>query len=71
VVNTYRGFREVKDQLIGINAGQAFVSTYEHFVRAIKLDLDQATDTLPVGAAAGDPADELARITGIGTPFGG
>ncbi|AGM12033.1 major capsid protein [Streptomyces phage Godpower] len=70
VINTYKGYREVKDQLIGIDGvtGQAFVSTHEHFVRAIKLDLDATTDTLPVGAVAGDKADELARITGVGTP---
>jgi hypothetical protein len=72
VVNTYKGFRSVQDQLVGVDgSGQAFVSQYEHFVRAIKLDLDAPTDTLPTGAAAGDAADELARITGVGTPFAG
>lgn len=70
VVNTYKGFRSVQDQLLGIDSetGQAFVSTHEHFVRAIKLDLDATVDTLPTGAVAGDAADELARITGVGTP---
>lgn len=73
VVNTYRGFRNVKDILMGRTAGtdNAFVSTHEHFVRAIKLDLDATSDVLPTGAAAGDAADELARITGVGTPFSG
>lgn len=69
VVNTYKGFRSVEDILMGTDgAGQAFVSTHEHFVRAIKLDLDAPADTLPVGAVAGDEADELAKITGVGTP---
>lgn len=70
VVNTYKGFRSVQDQLLGIDdaTGQAFVSEHEHFVRAIKLDLDATTDTLPTGTVEGDAADELARITGVGTP---
>lgn len=71
VFNTYRGFRHVDDVLIGTGAnGQRFVSQHVHFVRAVKLVLDGA-DVLPVGAADGDKADELAQITGIGTPFGG
>jgi hypothetical protein len=71
LVNTYAGFRHVDDVLIGRGAnGQRFVSTHVHFVRAIKLVLD-GTDKLPVGLVAGDAGDELAQITGIGTPFGG
>lgn len=75
VVNTYKGFRHVTDPLIGINAGtsQAYVSQYEHFVRAIKLDLDMTTDILP--DADGGPGStpqgiELAAITGIGVNDG-
>lgn len=70
VVNTYRGFREVVDPLMGRDSGtgQAFVSTHEHFVRAIKLNLTATADVLPIGAAPGDAADEFARITGVGTP---
>lgn len=71
LVNTFAGFRHVDDVLVGTDAnGQRFVSTHVHFVRAVKLVLD-GVDKLPVGAVAGDPADELARITGIGTPFAG
>jgi hypothetical protein len=72
VFNTYKGFRHVDDVLVGTNAstGARFVSEHVHFVRAIKLTLD-GVDKLPTGAAAGDKGDELARITGLGTPFGG
>ncbi|MGL5825554.1 MAG: hypothetical protein ACRCYU_12200 [Nocardioides sp.] len=70
LVNTYAGFRHVDDVLVGEDAqGQRFVSTHTHFVRAIKLVLD-GTDSLPRGLAAGDKGDELARISGVGTPFG-
>ncbi|ATI18874.1 major capsid protein [Streptomyces phage Janus] len=67
VVNTYRGFRSVKDQLIGINGGtgQAYVSTYEHFVRAIKLDLDATADVLPDPDGPDAEQQELAAITGV------
>lgn len=69
--NTYKGFRHVDDVLVGRGAdGQRFVSKYTHFVRAVKLVLD-GTDKLPVGLVAGDKGDELAQITGLGTPFGG
>ncbi|ANT41111.1 major head protein [Streptomyces phage Nanodon] len=67
VINTYKGFREVKDQLIGIDAGtgQAFVSEYEHFVRAIKLDLDATDDVLPDPDGPDAAQVELAAITGV------
>lgn len=73
IVNTYRGFRSVSDLLLGRDGSttNAMISEHEHFVRAIKLDLDATSDSLPTGAAEGDAADELARITGIGTPFEG
>ncbi|MCY0933635.1 hypothetical protein [Streptomyces sp. H34-S4] len=66
VVNTYKGFRSVHDQLLGIDdaTGQAFVSQYEHFVRGIKLDLDATVDVLPTGSAPA--AVELTAITGVG-----
>lgn len=74
IFNTYQGFRHVVDPLIGVDqtTGQAYVSQYEHMVRAIELKLD-GSDSLPDGVngrpgftAAQD--DELASITGIGTP---
>ncbi|ATI18794.1 major head protein [Streptomyces phage Tefunt] len=67
VVNTYRGFREVKDQLIGVNAGtgQAYVSEFEHFIRAIKLDLDATADVLPDPDGPDEAQQELAAITGV------
>ncbi|MEU5403719.1 hypothetical protein ABZ348_31010 [Streptomyces sp. NPDC005963] len=73
VVNTYRGFREIKDHLIGINegTGQAYVSTHEHFVRAIKLDLDATVDVLPDPDGPDAKAQELAAITGIAGPADG
>ncbi|WAB08714.1 major capsid protein [Streptomyces phage Andris] len=73
VVNTYRGFRSIKDQLIGINAGtgQAYVSTHEHFVRAIKLDLDLTADVLPDPDGPDAKQQELAAITGIAGPADG
>src|SRR5690606_29426488 len=51
IVNTYRGFRTVEDVLIGREPGSAnaMVSTHEHFVRAIALDLDADEDVLPEG----------------------
>ena len=74
IFNTYRGFRYVDDVLIGTDAqNQRFVGEHEHFIRAIRLDLD-GTDSLPNGtagrAAIGRTAaedNELATITGIGT----
>ncbi|QYW07929.1 major capsid protein [Streptomyces phage Triste] len=66
VINTYKGFREVKDQLIGIDGqGQAFVSEYEHFVRAIKLDFDATVDVLPDPDGPDAAQVELAAITGV------
>lgn len=77
VINAYKGFRHIVDPLLGVDqvTGQASVSTYEHFVRAIKLDLNGA-DSLPNGSTGrtGENAlftaardNELATITGIGT----
>ncbi|GGK13204.1 hypothetical protein GCM10010124_02200 [Pilimelia terevasa] len=60
VVNTYAGFRTVKDPLVGWDEAKnsEIVSEGEHFVRAIKLTLG-GTSTYP-------PKDsELAKITGI------
>jgi hypothetical protein len=67
VVNTYKGFRHVEDILIGRDdvTGQAFVSTHEHFVRAIKLDLDATADVLPDPDGPDAAQIELAEITGI------
>ncbi|MEU9126588.1 hypothetical protein AB0D08_00470 [Kitasatospora sp. NPDC048540] len=60
VVNTYAGFRSVKDVLVGYNSvGKTeVISTQEHFVRGIKLSLDGSSD-YPAAAS------ELAQITGI------
>jgi hypothetical protein len=67
VVNTYKGFRSVKDELLGVDSGtnQAFVSQYEHFVRAIKLDLDATADVLPDPDGPDAAQVELAAITGV------
>jgi hypothetical protein len=67
VVNTYKGFRSVKDQLLGVDNGtdQAFVSEYEHFVRAIRLDLDATVDVLPDPDGPDAVQVELAAITGV------
>lgn len=66
LVNTYQGFREVKDELVGRDqaTGQAFVSTSEHFVRAIKLELGGA-DVLPPATGGTAQEAELRAITGI------
>ncbi|QDP44213.1 major head protein [Streptomyces phage Celia] len=70
VVNTYRGFRQVEDVLVGRTSGtdNAFISEHEHFVRAIKLDLDATDDVLPLTSGTGstEASIELAAITGIG-----
>ncbi|AXQ61067.1 major capsid protein [Streptomyces phage Hank144] len=66
VVNTYKGFRSVKDILVGTDAeGQSFVSANEHFVRAIKLDLDATADVLPDPDGPDAVQQELAAITGV------
>ncbi|AKY03618.1 major capsid protein [Streptomyces phage Izzy] len=67
VVNTYKGFRSVRDQLIGVDGvtGQAYVSENEHFVRAIKLDLDATADVLPDPDGPDAAEQELAAITGV------
>ncbi|MFF8845505.1 hypothetical protein ACF08N_22725 [Streptomyces sp. NPDC015127] len=67
VVNTYKGFRTVKDQLIGINSStdQAYVSVHEHFVRAIKLDRVATADVLPDPDGPDAKQQELAAITGV------
>jgi hypothetical protein len=59
VVNTYAGFRAVEDVLVGWNGTDSeVVSTGEHFVRGIKLELDGSSD-YPAAAS------ELATITGV------
>lgn len=77
IFNTYKGFREVVDTLVGTDgAGQSFVSAQEHFVRAIKLTLADdaagatAADVLPKTVANGGTAksEELGNITGLWTP---
>lgn len=67
VVNTYQGFRYVKDPLVAWDEGlkQGVVSTFEHFVRAVKLDLDATADVLPDGDDGG-AAQELFEFTGVG-----
>ncbi|MEU3265111.1 hypothetical protein [Streptomyces bacillaris] len=60
VVNTYAGFRSVTDILVGWDQAneKEIVSTGEHFVRGIKLQLDGASDYPAAGS-------ELATITGV------
>lgn len=60
VVNTYAGFRSVKDVLVGWDSanGVEKVSLSEYFVRGIKLTLDGSSD-YPAAAS------ELATITGV------
>lgn len=68
VVNTYKGFREVTDILVGRDSAtpsQAFVSENEHFVRAIKLDLEATADVLPDPDGPDEAQQELAAITGV------
>ncbi|MET8111186.1 hypothetical protein [Streptomyces prasinus] len=72
IVNTYKGFRIIEDTLIGRDAAtpsQGFVSEHQHFVRAIKLDLDASADVLPDSDGPDEKAQELAAITGIGAPI--
>ncbi|MEU8621415.1 hypothetical protein [Streptomyces sp. NPDC048623] len=73
IVNTYKGFRLVEDNLIGrdANTHQAHVSEYQHFVRAIKLDLDATDDVLPDPDGPDAKQKELAAITGIAGPADG
>jgi hypothetical protein len=68
IVNTYKGFRTVSDFLVGrdnANPSQGFISEHEHFVRAIKLDLDLTADVLPDPDGPDAKAQELAAITGV------
>ncbi|WP_229851619.1 phage major capsid protein [Streptomyces albospinus] len=60
VVNTYAGFRSVPDILVGWDekSEKEVISSKEHFVRGIKLQLDGKSDYPEVGS-------ELATITGI------
>jgi hypothetical protein len=59
IFNTYKGFRHVDDPLVGRDgSNQAFVSTANHFVRAVKVELGAAY-SVEVGNT------ELATITGI------
>ncbi|WP_018728516.1 hypothetical protein [Salinispora pacifica] len=74
IFNSYRGFRNVDDPLVGHDgSNQPFVSTHNHFVRAIKLVLN-GTDSLPDPVAGRTDENakftieydtELANITGI------
>lgn len=65
IFNTYFGYRNVLDTLVGKDVdGQAFVSQYEHFVRAIKLNLNGA-DVLPDPDGPDAKQQELAGITGV------
>ena len=65
IFNTYFGTRHVPDILVGRDAaGQAYVSRYEHFVRAIKLNLG-GTDVLPDPDGDDEKNTELGNITGI------
>ncbi|MFF7800246.1 hypothetical protein [Streptomyces olivaceus] len=68
IVNTYKGFRIVEDFLVGRDAqtpSQGFISEHQHFVRAIRLDLDAPEDVLPDPDGPDEKAQELAAITGI------
>jgi hypothetical protein len=74
IVNTYKGFRIVEDFLVGRDAqtpSQGFVSEHQHFVRAIKLDLDATVDVLPDPDGPDAKQQELAAITGIAGPADG
>ncbi|MEX1655521.1 hypothetical protein ABZ960_20430 [Streptomyces pseudovenezuelae] len=74
IVNTYKGFRVVEDFLVGRDEqtpNQGFVSEYQHFVRAIKLDLDATADVLPDPDGPNAKQQELAAITGIAGPADG
>lgn len=80
LVNTYKGFRHIVDELVGrdVATGQAFTSEYSHFVRGIKCVLKDdvaganAATVVPV-AGGGTSADakkatEFAKITGVTKP---
>lgn len=59
IFNTYKGFRHVDDVLVGTDAqGQAFVSTANHFVRAVHVTLGAAY-AVELGNT------ELENITGL------
>lgn len=65
IFNLYKGYRHVEDILVGKDlAGNSFVSEYEHFVRAFKLELDGA-DVLPDPDGDDAKATELGQITGL------
>jgi hypothetical protein len=65
IFNTYFGTRHVPDVLVGRDAaGQAYVSNYEHFVRAIKINLG-GDDVLPDPDGDDERATELGNITGL------
>jgi hypothetical protein len=75
LVDTYDSYREVVDTLIGRDsADQPFVSDYEHFVRAFKLELAAdasgaaALDILPDPDGDDAKATELGNITGLWLP---
>lgn len=80
LVDTYDSYREVVDTLVGVDAeNQSYISDYEHFVRAFKLELGAdateaaALDVLPDPDGDDEKMTELGNITGIwgagnGTP---
>ena len=72
IVNTYFGTRHVPDVLVGKDGtGQSFISTQEHFVRAIKLNLG-GSDVLPPATGGNAMQAELRNITGLkAAPAGG
>ncbi|GAA0967422.1 hypothetical protein [Actinocorallia libanotica] len=67
VVNAYKGFHTIKDVLVGRDevTKQSFVSETQHFVRAIRLDLDATADVLPDPDGPDAAQQELASITGV------
>lgn len=66
IVNTYYGFRPVKDQFkfwdLSQNPDQEEVQATQYFVRGIKLELADGTDTLPAEGS------DVGLATGVFTP---
>jgi len=69
VFNTYQGFRSVTDVLAGVSKdGSVEEGEYEHFVRAIKLELGGDTVIPQLNAGTSDAKkkeNEIAKLTGI------
>ncbi|WP_405056970.1 hypothetical protein OG474_30050 [Kribbella sp. NBC_01505] len=71
LVDTYDSYRVVLDTLVGVDAEkQSYISDYEHFVRAVKLNLD-GNDVLPDPDGDDEKMTELGNITGIWGPSNG